>query len=214
MNQNHNQSDQIAARHNEVLGQPSRIGPLDRESVAEQVQADTAALRGDIIGGKGDPLPLDVIPEIMFIMAKFPEIWARYMAVSMHLQGPKGALCPRDRQLAILRTGWLLQAPYEWGEHARHSKAVGITSEEIERIIAGSAAPEWNDHDRAIIRAAEELREGAMVSDATWQQLALTMSEAQLLELVLLIGQFSTTAYFQNSLRMRLEPGNPGLSAR
>lgn len=209
-----NHSARAAARHAEILGQPPRIAALDRESVADQAQADTARLRADIVGGDATPLPLDLIPEIMFVMVKFPEIWARYMAVSMYLQGPKGALEPRDRQLAILRTAWLLQAPYEWGEHVRHSKMVGITGEEIERATVGSTAPEWNDHERAIIRAAEELREGAMVSDATWTQLAQKFTEDQLLELVLLIGQFSTTAYFQNSLRLPLEPGNPGLTAR
>jgi alkylhydroperoxidase family enzyme len=212
MSQDHNRVSD--ARHHEVLGQPPRIAPLERLAVAEQVQADTARLRADIVGDNSAPLPLDAIPEIMFTMVKFPEIWARYMAVSMYLQGPKGALAPRDRQLAILRTGWLLQAPYEWGEHVRHSKMVGITSEEIERVIVGSSAPEWDNHDRAIIRTAEELRDGAMVSDATWAQLALKLTEAQLLELLLLIGQFSTTAYFQNALRLRLEPGNPGLTAR
>lgn len=204
----------VEARHSEVLGQPPRIGPLDRQSVAEQVQADTARLRADIVGGNAAPLPIEAIPEIMFTMAKFPEIWARYMAVSMHLQGPKGALKPRDRQLAILRTGWLLQAPYEWGEHVRHSKLVGITSEEIERTTIGSTAPGWSDHERAILCAAEELREGAMIGDDTWNQLARQLSEEQLVEMVLLIGQFSTTAYLQNALRMRLEPGNPGLTAR
>lgn len=204
----------VEARHREVLGQPPRIAPLDRDSVAEQVQAATARLREDIVGANAQPLPIDAIPEIMFTMAKFPEIWARYMAVSMHLQGPKGALSPRDRQLAILRTGWLLQAPFEWGEHVRHSKLVGITPEEIERAIIGSVAPGWSDHERAILRAAEELRAGAMIGDETWNQLALQLSETELTELVLLIGQFTTTAYLQNALRMRLEPGNPGLSAR
>jgi alkylhydroperoxidase family enzyme len=204
----------IEARHRDVLGQPPRIGPLDRHSVAEQVQADTARLRADIVGADSAPLPIDAIPEIMFTMVKFPEIWARYMAVSMYLQGPKGALKPRDRQLAILRTGWLLQAPYEWGEHVRHSKLVGITPEEIERATVGSTAPGWSDHERAILRAAEELREGAMLCDETWNQLALQLSETELTELVLLIGQFTTTAYLQNSLRMRLEPSNPGLTAR
>lgn len=211
---NEEQQARIAARHAEVLGQEPRILPLERESVADQVQAATARLRSNIVGGNPAPLPLDAIPEIMFTMARFPEVWDRYMALSMWLQGPKGALGARDRQLAILRTGWLLQAPFEWGEHVRHSKLVGITAEEIERATVGSSAPGWSDHDRAIIRAAEELRENAMVSDATWNQLAGTMSEAELLELLLLIGQFTTTAYFQNSLRMRLEPSNPGLAAR
>lgn len=204
----------IEARHREVLGDGPRIHPLDRNEVADQVQAVTAKLRGDIVGEGAKPLPLDAIPEIMFTMARFPEVWDRYMALSMWLQGPDGALSARDRQLAILRTGWLLQAPFEWGEHVRHSKLVGITAEEIARVIAGSSAPGWSDHDRAIVRAAEELREKAMIGDDTWNQLAQEMSEAELFELILLIGQFTNTAYFQNSLRLRLEPGNPGLAAR
>lgn len=211
---NDTRESRIEARHREVLGDGPRILPLDREAVAEQVLAATARLRGNIVGEGAPPLPLDAIPEIMFTMARFPDVWERYMALSMWLQGPRGALSPRDRQLAILRTGWLLQAPFEWGEHVRHSKLVGISDEEIERATIGSSAPGWSDHDRAVIRAAEELRENAMIGDDTWNQLALKMSEAELFELILLIGQFTNTAYFQNALRLRLEPGNAGLAAR
>lgn len=34
------------------------------------------------------------------------------------------------------------------------------------------------------------------------------------LELLVLIGQFTNVAYFQNSLGLRLEPSNAGLAAR
>lgn len=53
-----------------------------------------------------------------------------------------------------------------------------------------------------------------MVSDGTWQELAARFDEQQLIELLVLVGQFTATAYFQNSLRLRLEKGNEGLFAR
>ena len=53
-----------------------------------------------------------------------------------------------------------------------------------------------------------------MVSDETWAQLATRLDEHQLVELLVLVGQFVATAYFQNSLRLRLEPGNEGLALR
>lgn len=202
------------AREEEVLGNRPRIAPVDRKANAEAVIAATNRLRGDIVGKDAPPMSLEQIPEIMFTMCRWPELWDRYMAVSMRLQGPEGRLEPKDRQLAILRTAWLLQAPYEWGEHVKASKRVGITSEEIERVIVGSSARGWSAHDAAILRAAEELRERVMVSDETWEQLSLRLDDGQLVELLVLIGQFTTTAYFQNSLRLRLEPGNEGLSAR
>ncbi|MCB2076161.1 MAG: carboxymuconolactone decarboxylase family protein [Novosphingobium sp.] len=203
-----------AAREQEVVGQAPRIPPVDREANAEAVIAPTGRLREAIVGKDAPPMTLDQIPEIMFTMCRWPELWERYMAVSIHLQGPQGRLEPRDRQLAILRTAWLLQAPFEWGEHVKTSKRVGITGEEVERVITGSSAPGWSAHDAAILRAAEELRERVMVSDETWSELGQKLDDGQCVELLILIGQFTTTAYFQNSLRLQLEPGSEGLSAR
>jgi alkylhydroperoxidase family enzyme len=206
-------SPNIAARHDEVLGQPPRLAPLDRELVADQVVADTRHLRG-AAGGELPPVSLDTVPEIMFTMCRTPDLWRKLMDLTIQIQGAAAVLPLRDRKLAILRTGWLCQAPYEFGEHVNQAKRAGITTEEVERVIVGSDAPGWDEHERAILRAVEELHTATMISDATWTQLTRRLDENQLIELLVLIGQFTATAYFQNSLRLRLEAGNPGLSAR
>jgi len=203
----------IAARHEEVLGKPPRISPLDREEVVEQVLADTAHLVGGVSGSTAT-IPLPAIPEIMFTMCRFPDLWRAYMDLSIQIQGVPAVLPLRDRKLAILRTGWLCQAPYEFGEHVSQAKRLGFSSEEIERIVVGSSSPEWDEHDRAVLRAAEELHATAMVSDETWAQLNQRLDEHQMVELLVLIGQFVATAYFQNSLRLRVETNNRGLFAR
>ncbi|MBW8785465.1 MAG: carboxymuconolactone decarboxylase family protein [Novosphingobium sp.] len=202
-----------AARHEEVLGQPPRLPPLDRQSVAEQVQADTQRLRGSVVADQ-PPLPLDAIPEIMFTMCRYPGLWQKLMDLTVEIQGANAVLPLRDRKLAILRTGWLCQAPYEFGEHVNQAHRAGFTAEEVERITVGSTASEWNEHERAILRAVEELHADTMISDETWGRLAKRLSEHQLVELLILVGQFVATAYFQNALRLRLEPGNRGLTAR
>ncbi len=201
------------ARHAEILGKPPRISPLDRDAAADQVREATNKLRAGIVGDAVE-LPVADIPEIMFVLGKFPDIWDKLATLALQIQSHTAMLPPRDRQLAILRTAWLLQAPYEWGQHVMVSKSVGISSDEIERVTQGAAAPEWTPHEAAILRAAEELRDNVMVSDATWGILSETLNEHQLFELVVLIGQFTATAYYQNSLRLRLERGNIGLAAR
>jgi len=201
----------IEARHKEVLGQPPRIPPCDRQAVAEEVQATTQKLRGGVVADQ-PPMALDAIPEIMFTMCRFPDLWDKMIELTLEIQGTNATLAVRDRKLAILRTGWLCQAPYEFGEHANQSRRAGFTEEEIERITIGSSAPEWSDDDRAILRAVEELHANAMVSDETWAQLSKRLDEHQLVELLILIGQFVATAYFQNSLRLRLEADNHGLA--
>jgi 4-carboxymuconolactone decarboxylase len=203
----------IEARHKEVLGQPPRLLPLDRATVADEVQAATRHLRGGVVGD-GQTVPLDAIPEIMFTMCRYPDLWQKIMDLSIQIQGPESVLPLRDRKLAILRTGWLCRAPYEFGEHVNQSKRAGLTTEEIERIVAGSSAPGWDEHEQAILRAVEELHETTMVSDETWAQLSQRLDEHQMVELLVLIGQFTATAYFQNALRLRLEVGNEGLAGR
>ena len=202
----------VAARHEEILGAPPRVAPLDRESVAAEVQAATNHLRGGVVRDAA-PMPLDAMPEIMFTMRRYPALWAKIMDLTIQIQGPESVLPVRDRKLAILRTGWLCQAPYEFGEHVNQSKRLGLTREEIDRVKAGSEAPGWTDYERAILRAAEECVSSAMVSDATWAALSKSLNDHQLVELLVLIGQFVANAYFQNSLRLRLEANNLGLVA-
>ena len=206
-------AEKVSARHAEVLGQPPRLLPLDRESVGDDVQATTAKLRGGVAGELPE-LPLEAIPEIMFTMCRYPALWHSMIDLTLQIQGSDALLPLRDRKLAILRTGWLCQAPYEFGEHVNQAKRAGVTSEEIERITVGSSAPEWDAHDRALLRAVDELHGEAMISDDTWAQLSQRLNDGQLVELTILIGQFVATAYFQNSLRLRLEEGNKGLAAR
>ena len=75
-------------------------------------------------------------------------------------------------------------------------------------------APGWTEHEAAILRAVEEMLSTQTVSDATWATLAKTWDEQQLLEFPMMVGQYVCTAIVQNTLRIRLENGNPGLTHR
>jgi alkylhydroperoxidase family enzyme len=132
----------------------------------------------------------------------------------VHLLGPDSVLPKRDRELAIIRTAWLCLAPFEWGEHVGLAKQFGVSELEVEQVIVGASDPRWNDHDRALMRAAEELREHALISEETWTQLSQRFDDHQMVELLVLIGHFASVAAFQNTLRLRLESYNPGFAAR
>ncbi len=119
----------------------------------------------------------------------------------------------RTRELIILRTGWLCGAPYQFGEHVVTAKKIGFTAQDIERIKLGSSAEGWDDTDRAILKAAEELHDNAMISDATWTALAQRLSPGELIELPMIVGHYHLTAFLQNSLRFRLSDYNLGLAS-
>lgn len=208
MPSNHpSQNNDIQAREALILGKPPRVPPLKPSELGKEASETALALRKAATGGSSDE-----VTEFTATMLRHPDLYRCHVALGIQLY--KGALSPRDRELAVLRIGWLCRAPYEWGEHVKIGKRVGITPEEIERAIQGSAAPGWNEHERAILRAVEELLADAMISDETWAVLSKKLDEKQLIEFPLLVGNYVSLAYFQNSLRLRLIAGNPGLSAR
>ena len=221
-------------RQAQVLGDGPRIPPLRVEEFSDdltrivlQMIAVNTAIDARAKEELTDLLPagrdartaaqqleqLQNISEIVLTMLRHPELFMRQTEIGVQLLG-QGTLSARDRELAVLRIGWLCQAPYEWGEHVHIARKVGLDSADIERITQGSQAPGWSEHERAILCAVEELYADAMISDATWAILSKQLDERQLIELPIVIGQYQTVAYYQNSLRLRLHEGNLGLAQR
>jgi alkylhydroperoxidase family enzyme len=198
-----------AARDAAIFGLPARIPPLAPEDFTPEVHALTAELQ------KAAGVPLDgYVPDYIATVLRYPTLYRSHSDLALFLMA-NGALSARDRELAVLRTGWLCRAPFEWNAHVEMGKRVaGITDAEIEWVIIGAAAPGWGAHDRAIIRAVEELFEDAMITDETWAVLAAGLDERQLMELPVLVAQYMGVAFLQNSLRVKLMPGYVGLSAR
>lgn len=118
-------------------------------------------------------------------------------------------LPPRTRELLIMRTAWLIRANYEWSHHVSYAKDAGLTDAEIARIAAGPEAPGWSEDDRATLRAADELRREALISDATWASLTRRYNTQQMLELIYTVGGYSMTGIAINSFGVQVEPGYP-----
>ena len=196
----------IDARQAEILGKPQRIEPLKEEEYDAEARAMIVGLR------KASGAQTAEIPKVFGLMLRYPGLFKCQMDMGLLLY--KGAIPPRDRELAVLRVAWWCRAPFEWGEHVDIAKRYGIVSEEIERVTQGSAASGWSEHERAILKGVEELLGDQMISDATWDQLAKSWSERQLMEFPSLVGQYYATALQQNTLRVRLADDNPGLRHR
>ena len=198
----------IDAREAQVLGKSQRIAPLAPEEFDEEARALAVTVRESL--GVSEH---SVMPEVFATMLKHPGLYRCQMEMGIQLLA-KGAIEARERELAILRVGWLCRAPYEWGQHVDISKRYGVTQEEIERVRQGSSAPGWSEHQAAILRGVEELLSDQMISDVTWSVLARTWTERQLIEFPALVGQYVAIAYSQNALRIRLGVGKGGLRHR
>lgn len=199
--------DDIAARMAEVVGDGPRILAVPDA----EVDAESRRIVDEIRAAAGAG-PAVEMPDYMRTMIKHPGIFRCQMDMGTVIFN--GLIPKRERELAVMRIGWLCGAPYEWGEHVDIGKRYGVTDEEVARVIEGASAPGWNEHDRAILTAVDELLDNKAISTATWDILAKSWSEAQLLEFPMMVGQYVATAFIQNSVRIRLAPDNPGLTHR
>lgn len=195
------------ARHAQVLGVGPRIGAIPND----EIDAEAWALVNTLRKSAGAP-PTEVMPAFMRLMAKHPPIFRRQMEMGAVLFN--GRVSPRERELAVLRVSWLAGAPFEWGEHVEIGKRCGLSPDEIERVTQGSSASGWSEHDAAILRGVEELMADFAISDETWAVLAKSWDEPQLIEFPMMVGQYLTTAFLLNSLKVQLGAGNAGLAHR
>ena len=111
----------------------------------------------------------------------------------------------RDRELLILRIGYLNQGAYEWAAHRGLALSVGISEDELKDITIGSSADSWSEWDSALLKAAEELHEAALVSEETWATLSRQYDKRQMMEVIFTVGQYNLVAMYLNSLGVQFE---------
>jgi len=137
-------------------------------------------------------------------IARHPKLLKRWVVFANHVLNGS-TLPPRERELVILRTGFLCRSGYEWAQHATIGRAAGLDDAEIVRITQGSGGDGWSDGDRALLRATEQLVADHFIDDATWAELATVWNEQQLMDLVFAVGQYTLVSMALNTFGVQLE---------
>src|SRR5262245_31290639 len=182
------------------LTQP-RLEPLSEE----QWDDETRELLGRLqIDGR--------VFNIFRTLAAHPKLLKRWLVFGNHILY-KSTLPPRERELLILRTGWLCRAEYEWGQHVVIGKTAGLSSDEINRIKEGPDAPGWSAREAALLRAVDELHSQAFISDQVWKALAASFDTQQLLDLIFTVGQYNLVSMALNTLGVQLDEGVVGFES-
>ncbi|WP_448586095.1 carboxymuconolactone decarboxylase family protein [Thermaurantiacus sp.] len=187
------------------LAEP-RVRPLADGELSPEQEALLAAQEGEGRFGRLN---------IFRVLVRRPAGLRAFLHWGGYIMGGGTALDPLTRELAILRTGFLCRSGYEWMQHEKIARRLGMAEATIARVKAGADAPGWTPLEAAVIRAADELVCGHHVADATWAALAPLGEEARM-DLVLTVGQYTLVAMLLNSFGVQPEPGeriDPDLKA-
>jgi 4-carboxymuconolactone decarboxylase len=153
--------------------------------------------------------PSGKIANIFLTQARHIEVMKKWRVFAGYVLN-QSTLPAREREMLILRIGWLCQSEYEFGQHTRIGKQAGLTPQEIVNITKGPDAPGWDPFDAALLRAADELHTDAFISDATWNALSKRYHEKQMIDLIMTVGSYNTVSMFLNTVGVQLDPNLDG----
>ena len=194
------------------LSEP-RIAPVDLNKIDDEQREALASIQGatkDVTRSGGHIL------NIFRTIVHAPKALTAFLAWGGYILSRRNSLSERDRELVILRVGYNCKSGYEFTQHTRIGLDAGLTDAEVEAIKTGPDDPSWNEADRAMLRATDDLTRDFHVRDASWAALAF-LSDKQKMDLVMTVGQYTQVSMMLNSFGVQLDPGqtlDPALDAR
>jgi 4-carboxymuconolactone decarboxylase len=187
------------------LSQP-RIAPV---AVADLDDDQRAALATSMRDGRP---PLNIFATLV----RAPKALTRFLQWGEYVLSRRNNLSARDREILILRVGFLCKSGYEFTQHKIIGLREGLKEHEIEAIKEGASSINWNPAEASLLRAADELVFDHFISDATWAKLNEHFDQKQCMDVVFTVGQYTQVSMMLNSFGVQLDPGqtlDPDLKA-
>ncbi len=160
------------------------------------VNYGVSALAGRVIGG-------GTRPNILTTLGRQRKLFRGWLYYSGKLM-PGGRLPRRESELVILRIATIRECEYERRHHVRIGRKAGVTPAEIDHL-ADETWPGWNDRERALFAAADQFVDDKFIDDKTWTGLSEHLTEPELIEFLLLCGQYDSLATVLLTLRVQPE---------
>ena len=146
------------------------------------------------------------ILNIFRTLAHAPKALTRFNAWGGYVLSRRNDLPAREREIVILRVGFLCKSGYEFTQHTCIGLDSGLSADEIERIKRGADAG-WSAADAVLIRAADELHADQFITDATWAELGQHYTQKQCMDVVFTTGQYTQVSMILNSFGVQLDAG-------
>ena len=169
-----------------------RIMPVaDADLTPEQSEALEAFRPGPVLN-------------IFRTLVNAPKALGRFNQWGGYVLSRRNDLPAREREIVILRTGYLCKSGYEFTQHTRIGLQSGLSEAEIGQIKAGPDAG-WGAADKALIQASDELHADQFITDATWGELGRHFTAKQCMDLVFTVGQYTQVSMMLNTFGVQVE---------
>jgi AhpD family alkylhydroperoxidase len=116
--------------------------------------------------------------------------WLPFSGVLLY----RGRLPKQDTEVAILRVGHLRGCQYELQQHRRLALRRGVDETTQAEVFAWPNEDGLSERMRALLTGVDELVANRTLSEQSWQRLSEHLDRPQLIEFVILVGQYDALA--------------------
>ncbi len=114
----------------------------------------------------------------------------------------------RLRELIIMRIGWVTGSRYEWAQHWPIAQEIfGCNSEELLALREWRDADCFDERDRAVLTATDELLESGDLCDESWARCETALGRDASIDLVAAVATWLLVSKLARGLRVPLEEG-------
>jgi len=115
---------------------------------------------------------------------------------------------PRLRELLILRIAWVTGSVYEWTQHWRLARRLGIPREDLLAVRDWRASARLGPAERAVLAATDDTLGAGVIAAETWRLCEKHVGgPEELVEMVVAIGNWRMFSQLLRSLEIPLEDG-------
>ena len=175
----------------------SRIPKANRESLSTEQQKIWDHIHAARKGGGG---PYSMLMHV-------PELAARVAATEDYFR-LESALSDADREIVILTAARELGAHYPWVRHEARARQTGVRDEVIETIRAKGSFTGFTPREKLLAEIPLSLMRDHGLSDDLFGRAQRELNRRELIEVVALVGHYSTIGFIANSFDIEAPAGS------
>lgn len=115
------------------------------------------------------------------------------------------ALDARRRELVVMRIAWVTGSTYEWAQHWRIARDLGVPEEDLVGVRDRSAAA-FDETDQAVLGVTDAALAGGVPSPDDLGTVRAVLGDDALIDLLAAVGTWSAVSLLLRSLAVPLEP--------
>jgi len=140
------------------------------------------------------------------VFALVPDVLKHAVKGFSLYRDPARKLNPQLRELSQTRAGYARGSKFVFSQHCKSCRSVGLTEEKIAGIPHWQVSDVFSATERAVLAYADALvNEGGRVNDALFQELKITLSDEEILELTYITTLYDMHATISKALRLEYD---------